>query len=94
MDLALLVDVSAVTDATHLAMARTLIELVLAGPRDDRVVLPADLDACGAGRQDRKEEKAADRRGNDERRGRQPAFFGTARQGKDGRRDRRTTDAQ
>ena len=47
VDLALLVDVSAATDATHLAMARTLIESVLRrlGPDDRVVLLGADLDA-------------------------------------------------
>jgi len=47
LDLALLVDVSAATDATHLAMARTLIESVLRrlGPDDRVVLLGADLDA-------------------------------------------------
>ena len=47
VDLVLLVDVSAGTDATHLAMARTLIESVLRRltPEDRVVLLGADLDA-------------------------------------------------
>lgn len=47
LDLALLVDVSAATDATHLAMARTVVEAVLRrlGPQDRVVLLGADLDA-------------------------------------------------
>ena len=49
LDLVLLVDVSAATDATHLAMARTLIEAVLRrlGPDDRVTLLGADLDAHG-----------------------------------------------
>jgi TonB family protein len=51
IDLALLVDVSAATDATHLSMARTLIESVLRrlGPDDRVVLLGADLDAHAVG---------------------------------------------
>lgn len=51
LDLVLLVDVSAATDATHLAMARTLIEAVLKrlGPEDRVALLGADLDAHGLG---------------------------------------------
>ena len=47
LDLVLLVDVSAATDATHLAMARTLIEAVLRhlGPDDRVALLGADLNA-------------------------------------------------
>jgi Ca-activated chloride channel family protein len=47
LDLVLLVDVSAATDATHLAMARTLIESVLRhlGPDDRVALLGADLNA-------------------------------------------------
>ncbi|MFO0577638.1 MAG: VIT domain-containing protein [Polyangia bacterium] len=47
VDLILLVDVSAATDATHLAMARTIIESVLRRlhPEDRVVLLGADLDA-------------------------------------------------
>ena len=47
LDLVLLVDVSAATDATHLAMARTLIEAVLRhlGPDDRVTLLGADLSA-------------------------------------------------
>lgn len=62
MDLALLVDVSAATDATHLAMARTLIESVLRrlGPDDRVVLLGADLDAHAVlGGKTGKKEKAA-----------------------------------
>ena len=52
LDLVLLVDVSAATDATHLAMARTLIDAVLRrlGPDDRVALLGADLDAHGMGR--------------------------------------------
>lgn len=51
IDLALLVDVSAATDATHLAMAKTLVESVLRrlGPDDRVVLLGADLDAHAVG---------------------------------------------
>ncbi len=62
MDLAMLVDVSAATDATHLAMARTLIESVLRrlGPDDRVVLLGADLDAHAVlGAKTGKTEKAA-----------------------------------
>ncbi len=47
LDLVLLVDVSAATDATHLAMARTLVESLLRrlNPEDRVVLLAADLDA-------------------------------------------------
>jgi Ca-activated chloride channel family protein len=47
LDLVLLVDVSAATDATHLAMARTLVESLLRrlNPEDRVVLLGADLDA-------------------------------------------------
>lgn len=47
LDLVLLVDVSAATDATHLAMARTLVESLLRrlNPEDRIVLLAADLDA-------------------------------------------------
>lgn len=47
LDLVLLVDVSAATDATHLAMARTLVESLLRRltPEDRIVLLAADLDA-------------------------------------------------
>jgi tetratricopeptide (TPR) repeat protein len=47
LDLVLLVDISAATDATHLAMARTLIESVLRhlGPQDRVALLGADLNA-------------------------------------------------
>lgn len=47
LDLVLLVDVSAATDATHLAMARTLVESVLRhlGPDDRVALLGADLNA-------------------------------------------------
>lgn len=47
LDLILLVDVSAATDATHLAMARTLVESVLRRlqPEDRVALLGADLDA-------------------------------------------------
>ncbi len=49
IDLVLLVDISAATDATHLAMARTLIDAVLRRlDADDRItLLGADLDAHG-----------------------------------------------
>lgn len=63
LDLALLVDVSAATDATHLAMAKTLIESVLRrlGPEDRVVLLGADLDAHAVGgkRTGKKEAAAA-----------------------------------
>ncbi|HNN92330.1 MAG TPA: VIT domain-containing protein [Pseudomonadota bacterium] len=47
LDLVLLVDISAATDATHLSMARTLIESVLRhlGPQDRVALLGADLNA-------------------------------------------------
>ena len=47
LDLVLLIDVSAATDATHLAMARTLLESMLRRltPEDRVVLLGADLDA-------------------------------------------------
>lgn len=47
LDLVLLVDVSAATDATHLAMARTLVESLTRHlhPEDRVVLLGADLDA-------------------------------------------------
>jgi len=65
VDLAVLVDISAATDATHLAMAKTLVESVLRrlGPDDRVVLLGADLDAHaltdgGSAKKEKKENSA------------------------------------
>lgn len=53
VDLALVLDLSAATDATHLAMARTLVESVLRhlNPEDRVTLLGADLDLHAIGRE-------------------------------------------